>query len=271
MEQAAHRLGDGDNADTQQEAALGALDEAQRRLQLARRAIEEELARKKKWALADRIESLKQRQETLINERALVDARFQRRQEWTRAAQASLQDLVRGQANLAKDARIIAGETADGQAVFAAILGKTVAAIERAADRLRQKDVGETTRQIQTQVVRDFEALLQQLRQPAEIPAESPEPPTQPDVGTRTARELPQGKALTPSGFQARGNGLKAGQSTGDRRQLADLYKDVWGHLPATVRPQMDVYARERFMLKYSQLIEQYYATLAEKGRHKEN
>ena len=48
---------------------------------------------------------------------------------------------------------------------------------------------------------------------------------------------------------------------------MADLSKDVWGHLPEALRQQMDAYARETFMLKYQDLLRQYYATLAEKGR----
>jgi hypothetical protein len=51
--------------------------------------------------------------------------------------------------------------------------------------------------------------------------------------------------------------------------KIADLYKDVWGHLPEKLRQEMDQYSRERFMAKYDDLLKQYYATIAEKGRRK--
>ena len=51
--------------------------------------------------------------------------------------------------------------------------------------------------------------------------------------------------------------------------KIADLYKDIWGHLPEKLRQEMDTYSREQFMAKYSDLLRQYYATLAEKGRSK--
>ena len=51
--------------------------------------------------------------------------------------------------------------------------------------------------------------------------------------------------------------------------KIADLYKDIWGHLPETLRQEMNQYSREQFMPKYNELLKQYYATIAEKGRPK--
>lgn len=48
---------------------------------------------------------------------------------------------------------------------------------------------------------------------------------------------------------------------------LADLYKDVWGHLPEKMRQEMDAYFKERFMPRYSDLLRQYYSTIAEQGK----
>jgi hypothetical protein len=53
--------------------------------------------------------------------------------------------------------------------------------------------------------------------------------------------------------------------------RLAEVYKDTWGHLPETLRQEMDLYYREQFMPRYSDLLKQYYASLAErKGRTRE-
>ena len=49
--------------------------------------------------------------------------------------------------------------------------------------------------------------------------------------------------------------------------RLADLYKDVWGTLPDRMRQEMDLYYREQFMPRYSELLRQYYAALAEQRK----
>jgi hypothetical protein len=48
-----------------------------------------------------------------------------------------------------------------------------------------------------------------------------------------------------------------------------DTTRSIWGHLPEAKRAEMDAYAREKFMTKYKDLINQYYETLAEKSRKK--
>ena len=66
--------------------------------------------------------------------------------------------------------------------------------------------------------------------------------------------------------------GNNSGGGTSQRSELskiADIYKDIWGHLPDKLRQEMDQYSREQFMAKYQDLLKQYYATIAEKGRRK--
>ena len=53
--------------------------------------------------------------------------------------------------------------------------------------------------------------------------------------------------------------------------KIADLYKDIWGHLPETLRQEMNQYSREQFMAKYNDLLKQYYSRIAEKGRQKKD
>ena len=81
-----------------------------------------------------------------------------------------------------------------------------------------------------------------------------------------------------PGNWEPKEAGSKrSGDSGGDRfgqaspkRQndkLADLYKDVWGQLPDRLRQEMDLYYREKFMPRYSELLRQYYAALAEQRK----
>ncbi len=74
-----------------------------------------------------------------------------------------------------------------------------------------------------------------------------------------------------PQPDQQHGNlGGGGGQSVGESTKLAEIYKDVWGHLPETMRAEMNAYSREQFMAKYNDLIKQYYSTVAEKSRKKD-
>lgn len=60
------------------------------------------------------------------------------------------------------------------------------------------------------------------------------------------------------------------GKSSGELNPNADLYKDVWGHLPESLRAEMNAYAgRQEFMAKHEALIKKYYSTIAAEGRRK--
>lgn len=50
----------------------------------------------------------------------------------------------------------------------------------------------------------------------------------------------------------------------------AVLPKEVWGHLPESARLEADQYARDQYMTRYSDLLRQYYTTVAEKGKRME-
>ena len=56
----------------------------------------------------------------------------------------------------------------------------------------------------------------------------------------------------------------------GDPNKDAELFKDTWGHLPETLRAQMNAYSsREKYMDKHHDLIKQYYKTIAAQGQRK--
>ena len=59
-------------------------------------------------------------------------------------------------------------------------------------------------------------------------------------------------------------------QETGKPEKMADMSRDVWGHLPESLRQEVDHYYRERFMPKYRELLRQYYMRLAEADRKNE-
>jgi hypothetical protein len=105
--------------------------------------------------------------------------------------------------------------------------------------------------------------------------------------GSRTSPQLAQGQRPRGPNRQPPGDkpgrpdqerrvqveskpGTGNGTSQGEVNKLTEIYKEIWGHLPETLRAEMNAYGREQFMDRYSELIRQYYRTIAEKGRRKD-
>jgi hypothetical protein len=64
--------------------------------------------------------------------------------------------------------------------------------------------------------------------------------------------------------------GGRGKSSENDKNINADLYKEVWGHLPESLRAEMNAYSNPApFMPRYDDLIKKYYRTIAEQGRKK--
>jgi hypothetical protein len=75
-----------------------------------------------------------------------------------------------------------------------------------------------------------------------------------------------------PSGGNKQNNG-KAGNDNkdGDLSHNADLYKDIWGHLPEAMRNEMNAYSSDKEMIpKYDALIKKCSRTIAEQSSRKD-
>jgi hypothetical protein len=155
--------------------------------------------------------------------------------------------------------------------------------MSQADERLQKNDPGETTQQTQSDIVRDLDELIEQTqRQQQQQQAQSNSSPSSQGQRNQQGRrnrgqQDPASGNRPPQNQNAQannqsGNNPRGGQSSQEgMNKIADLYKDIWGHLPETLRQEMDQYSREQFMAKYGDLLKQYYATIAEKGRNKED
>lgn len=152
-------------------------------------------------------------------------------------------------------------------------------------DRLAKKDPGDGTKQIQRDILKDLDSLIeqskrqQQQQQQQQQDNDNDRNQQQQDQKNQQKSSKQKQKdqsAAKKSGQQegkdkekqkGQGNNAQGGGTSPDGSKIADLYKDIWGHLPETLRQEMDAYSREQFMAKYQELLKQYYATIAEKGR----
>jgi hypothetical protein len=186
--------------------------------------------------------------------------------------------------------------------------------IRSAEERLKAQDAGDGTQQIQRDVVKDLDSLIEQLKKQQEQQQQQQQQAgagggdsskgqsgsgggASKQRGSRQGRGQGQGSAQRPGGQKggnqqgngdqsAKGNGQEKGQQKGQAQgghggtqggmgsnspisanKLADLYKDIWGHLPEDKRQEIDAYQKEGYMTKYRELLKLYYATIAEKGR----
>jgi hypothetical protein len=89
--------------------------------------------------------------------------------------------------------------------------------------------------------------------------------------GTQTAKGDPSKQGGQPKQGSGNMGGGGDGKPTDPLKDKnADLYKDVWGHLPEALRAEMMAYSNDKqFMAKYDELIKRYYRSIAEQGRRK--
>lgn len=79
-----------------------------------------------------------------------------------------------------------------------------------------------------------------------------------------------QNQSITAKDPMADGNSMPTSREparSGPPETIADVVKDIWGHLPETLRQEVDQYYREQFMPRYRDLLQQYYLRLAETER----
>lgn len=104
--------------------------------------------------------------------------------------------------------------------------------------------------------------------------------PKQQGAQPQAKGQEPMGKEPTPMGQgqpqqlgrtdpkNAGGNPGGGGTKGARALPLDDtITKHVWGHLPERLRQQMSQYYKEQFMPKYSDMLRQYYASLAEREK----
>lgn len=177
--------------------------------------------------------------------------------------------------------------------------------MQAAEQKLKARDTGTDTRQLQDRVVKDIDTLIEIFRRPPP-PQNQPEnqpqsqnqqqqnqpsnqqQQSQPSAGgtrreqrqQRRQQNQPGRMAQQPqpgSPSQSAGSGqpqaganpagARAPAASGSADKMADVVKDIWGHLPETLRQEVDHYYRDQFMPRYRDLLQQYYSRLAEKQR----
>lgn len=171
-----------------------------------------------------------------------------------------------------------------------------------AGKRLSAKDPGGDTQRLQKDVLKNIDALIRKAQEPPPMggnessmgggmskqpmgTGKEPSPTPTPSASRKERRDKnksmangggpkePQPNPLSPRPDPKTSLG-SAGpllnkivpKGGGTMLRVPDIYKDIWGHLPEKMRQEMDLYFREQFMPRYSDLLRQYYSSLAERN-----
>jgi hypothetical protein len=79
------------------------------------------------------------------------------------------------------------------------------------------------------------------------------------------AKDNQEGKDGSKQGGQGTAKNLKSNKVD----LMADQHRSEWGHLPLTKRLEMDAYAKQRFMPRYDEALQEYYRTISEQTQRK--
>ncbi|MCH5372574.1 MAG: hypothetical protein JJ992_01255 [Planctomycetes bacterium] len=139
--------------------------------------------------------------------------------------------------------------------------------MQTAGELIGQRITSDRTQRVQEQIVADLDRLIEQLKsqcKKGQCQGGDGMPKPKPKPGS----EGKGGKGENQGANQpARDSTGRLGTAQADSAELArmkQMLKQVWGHLPAKVRDQMQSGTIEEFLPKYQTLIEAYYSRLAE-------
>ena len=134
--------------------------------------------------------------------------------------------------------------------------------------RIAETHSDEKTQRLQRDISDDLAKLIAQLEQQCRQ-SKKPSPSAQ---RQQTSNSKPASKPGDQSGEKPASDSSPQVRDREtakvDPAGLQEMLKDVWGHLPAHLRQQMEQSANEEFLPKYEAEISEYYRSLV--GRRKE-
>jgi len=146
--------------------------------------------------------------------------------------------------------------------------------MRKVESRLASADTSEQTQKIQQDILQELSVVIQQLQQQQKQQQQQPSSGGQKQQQSKPTSKKPseggkpQGSpSQEPSNKPARDSSddvRKPEEVEAENRELQQMLKEVWGHLPDRVRQQMMNARVEQLLPKYQKLIEEYYKRLAE-------
>jgi uncharacterized phage infection (PIP) family protein YhgE len=156
--------GQGENADQEQDQAEGELEEAAQELAEARQQAEEQLAREQLAKVADTIKLIRDRQQSLKDDVARLDALREKEGKLTRGQIQSVLGLSRAEKGLADESAALQEQLAEAK-VFRLVIEEAVAQMNKGAAQLAEKETGLAAQKPLDKAGQKFTQLIDSLRQ----------------------------------------------------------------------------------------------------------
>lgn len=163
-------------------------------------------------------------------------------------------------------------------------LERIIQSMRDAQKRIESQDTGDKTRELQAQVIKDLDALIELLKQQQQNPSSSrkkqqkqQQKQAQPQTGADPQNSAQQKQQPGDNPNQKRNDKAKQSSDTTaaeksrqeEQARRQQMIKDVWGHLPPAIREQLSQMSSEKYLPKYEDQVRRYYESLAEKNRKK--
>ncbi|MCA9220176.1 MAG: hypothetical protein KDA71_07590 [Planctomycetales bacterium] len=150
-----------------------------------------------------------------------------------------------------------------GQESDANPLAEIALRMKQVERRIGNRETSSRLQAMQQDIVAELDRLIQQMQQqPSGGQSKS-----SPSSGSQQSSSQSSVSGAQESKQPATNSAPRLGKADGESADLAEMQKmldEVWGHLPARVREQMQNATVEQFLPKYERLIEEYYKRLAE-------
>lgn len=173
-------------------------------------------------------------------------------------------------------------------------LDRAIRGMRDAGRRIEEEELDGETHDIQEKVVAELDELIRQLkRRPPPSQQNKPQNEDQQDQQNQKQnkkQQQPQNSAQQKQKSQQKQGGSKQQQSKGEQskeeksqessdklrnektktaeeQRREKLDRDVWGHLPPSLREKLLNVSSEKFLPKYEEMVRSYYEALAERNR----
>jgi len=153
---------------------------------------------------------------------------------------------------------------------------RAIRGMREAGRRLSRSDASQTTREIQRQVLRDLDELIQSAskqRMSQQQQQQDDATPQQQRPEGEPQEQRPESDASAPGARpqqtkdKTQESEDRLAESANERAKLANrrrLAAEVWGHLPDRVRERLSQHYDENYLPRYEELVRRYFEALAE-------
>lgn len=147
--------------------------------------------------------------------------------------------------------------------------------MKQVRNRIQRKDLAAETQEMQAGIVKDLDAIIDQLRkQKKQNKSGGSSSQQKQNQQQRSKQSKPQQKpggkpGDKPSNQPSNDSTTRLGNAEAaeaDAESRDQLMQDAWGNLPAALKRQMQSARPEKFLPKYSRLIEEYFKRLSEEN-----